>query len=373
MQLKHFFPLCFITNDVLLLYKYGYLYTYNIVKQKILMQRKAVFLKKETMLARINPAFRAMRLGARLGTYIGNDIALLVIGKKIYEVNTRTLDISMGFTNSYSRPLNFGLANNVKGFDNGVYWGDYMGNTIKNGVSIYKRISKDQWASIYTFPQGEVNHVHNVVPDSYHDCFWIFTGDFGNASAIWKATENFSNVEPILRGNQLYRGCVVFPMPEKLLYITDSPFEQNYIMSIEIKGNKYKIKKMQDINGSCIYGIKLNEDTFVFQSSVEPDGRNESMMGFLFSRKRGSGIKNKYVYLYSGNPKDGFNVIYKASKDPWPYSLFQFGTFQFPDNNFVSFHEGNTKSILDKKTQLLPFYSMAVKKHNMETQFIKIK
>ncbi len=358
-MLKKYFPLCFVEHDILLLYKNGSLYLFNIKEQRVLKSRKVVKSFKENWVARINLLFRVFRIGARSGLYIGNDTALIVIGQIIYEVNTKTLELSFGYTNGESRPLKFGVSEDVKGFDDTIYWGEYMCNPNKNEVSIYKRIGVDKWEKVYKFMKEEVNHIHNVVPDKYNDCVWIFTGDFDDATAIWRATDNFRHVEPIFRGKQIYRGCVIFPSPEGLLYATDAPFAENFICKLYKDNGVWKVEKLMPINGSCIFGTHLNRKTFVFQTTVEPDGRdNSNKLVFLFGRKRGSGIKDNYVYLYAGNSEDGFNVVYRAKKDNWPYIAFQFGTFQFPDG----MNEGN----------LLPFYSMAVKKHNLETQIIDI-
>lgn len=360
MKLKKFFPLCFVDQNVLMLYKYGVLYLYNIEQQQFLKQCKVFSSFKENMIARIDLLYRFFRVGTRLGTYIGADTALIVLGRTIYEVNTKTLKITDGYTNKKSRPLKFGVANNVKGIDNSVYWGDYMGNPKKHEISIYKRIGINNWETVYTFREGTINHVHNVVPDKYHDCIWIFTGDFDNATAIWRVTDNFKKVEPVFKGNQIFRSCVAFPSPKGILYATDSPFTENHICKIYNENGFWKNEKIATINGSCIYGTHLNEDTFVFQTTVEPDGRNNSnKFVFFFGRKRGCGIKDNFVYLYAGNQNNGFNVIYKAKKDYWPYIAFQFGTFQFPDG----MNDGH----------LLPFYSMAVKKHNLEMQMIDLR
>ena len=48
------------------------------------------------------------------------------------------------------------------------------------------------------------------------------------------------------------------------------------------------------------------------------------------SRKRGGGIKDDYVHLYSGSLSEGFNEIYKEKKDILPLYTFQFGVFKFP-------------------------------------------
>ena len=170
MKLKKYFPLCYIAKDVLLLYKYGSLYLLNIRTKEIMKQRKVIASKKELLLGRIDSLYRFFRMGARLGAYIGENNALMVVGSTIYEVNTQTLEMSCGFTNGKSRPLKFGISKGVKGFEDGVYWGDYMSNPDKHAVSIYKRMGVDRWKIVYTFVQGEINHVHSVVPDKFHNC-----------------------------------------------------------------------------------------------------------------------------------------------------------------------------------------------------------
>lgn len=384
MKLKKYFPLCYIKKEVLLLYKYGTLYLYNIRTKEILKYRKVIFSKKECFLARIDILYRFFRVGARLGTYIGDNKALIVIGTKIYEVNTQTLEITLGFTNHVSRPLNFGVVKGVKGFDDGVYWGDYMGNSEKCKISIYRRIGVDQWEAVYTFAQGEVNHIHNIVPDRYNDCVWIFTGDFDNGAAIWKTVDNFKTIVPILRGNQLYRGCVVFPTNNGLLFATDSPFIDNFIMRlrpVEFIGNfqgeivtylninnkKWLLEKLFPIDGSCIYGMRLDEDKYVFQTTVEPDGRqNQNKWIFWTGRRRGLGIKDDYVKLYMGNIESGFDIVYKSLKDKYPYIIFQFGTFQFPESGLLA-----EERITEGESLLLPFFSVATSNHDLELQILE--
>lgn len=114
----------------------------------------------------------------------------------------------------------------IKGFDDCICFGGYRDNIDKEPVHIYKRTEIDKWDIVHTFKSGEINHVHNIVADPYRDCLWAFTGDFDEASAIWKITNNFKKVERVLCNNQKYRGCVIFPVNEGLLYATDAPFHQ---------------------------------------------------------------------------------------------------------------------------------------------------
>ena len=63
---------------------------------------------------------------------------------------------------------------------------------------------------------------------------------------------------------------------------------------------------------------------------VDGDGRHNSRWQFYFGRKRSVGIKDGYVYMYIGNPEEGFMEIYKGRKYRMPLYTFQFGVFKFP-------------------------------------------
>ena len=154
---------------------------------------------------------------------------------------------------------------------------------------------------------------------------WVFTGDFDNASAIWRVSNNFKKVECVASNDQKYRGCVVFALPEGLLYATDTPFADNHIYLFKASG---ELERLGDLSGSCIYGCQWKKQ-YVFSSTVEADGRNETLMKLLFSKKRGTGIKDEFVRLYIGDITNGFIEVYKDRKDSAPY-LFQFGVYKFP-------------------------------------------
>ena len=127
--------------------------------------------------------------------------------------------------------------------------------------------------------------------------------------------------------DQKYRGCVAFTLPEGILYATDAPYADDFIYLMNPL--TYETKEMFPIDGSCIYGCQW-KDKYVFSTTVEGDGRNLGRFEFLFSRKRGAGIKDNYVHMYLGNIAEGFRDIYGEKKDCMPYYTFQFGVFKFP-------------------------------------------
>lgn len=315
----------------LVCYQYGDII---ILKDKVEIKRLTILTNiRERTLGRFNYFYRLLRLGIRAAEVIDREHIVFSIGNYLYELNINTGALSDGFyCGDGIRPLIFTKVKNINGFEDGIYYGGYLGNMDKKPVNIYRRIGVDQWKVCYTFKKGTINHVHTIVPDPYRQCIWIFTGDFDEAAAIWKVTDGFARVERVACNDQKYRGCVVFASLEGLLYATDAPFADDFIYLMNPE--TYEVKELLPIDGSCIYGCQW-KDKYVFSSTVEGDGRNMSLFEWLITRKRGAGIKDNYVHMYMGNLQDGFREIYKVEKDCMPFYTFQFGVFKFPygENN----------------------------------------
>ena len=328
--LKNATPLCFLPNGRLICYQHGDII---VLQNDVLSSRFKIFNGfKERFLGRFKLLSRLLRIGIRTAIAIDDTNIVISSGNYLYEVDLIKEGITKGFfCGEKKRPL---IITNIKGlsdFDNGLYYGDYLGILEKVPITIHRRMASDIWEKIFEFKAGTINHIHNIITDPYRNCVWIFTGDFGDAAAIWKATSNFKRVERFICGDQKYRGCVAFAVPEGILYATDAPFANNniYLMNAETG----IVKEICPIDGSCINGCKWGHQ-FVFSSTVEGD-MFKNKREFLFSRKRGSGIKNDDVHLYCGNLSEGFSEILKESKDRYPYYSFAFGIFKFPvgENN----------------------------------------
>lgn len=281
---------------------------------------------KERFLGWSKMATRLLRFGIRSAIAIDNNFIVVSIGNLLHEVDLAAETITKGwYCGNGVRPLALSEVTGIMGFNDGLYFGQYLKNDQLNPVGIYYRQGVDNWKEVYTFPQGTIKHIHNIIPDPYRQCVWVMTGDFGEAAALWKATDNFRKVEHVVGGDQRWRGCVGFAVPEGLIYATDTPFSENHIFLLKPDGSA---EIVGDLSGSCIYGCQW-KDKFVFSSTVEADGRDETMWKLLTSKKRGSGIKDNCVHLYLGNMKNGFQEVYKEKKDWLPY-IFQFGAFRFP-------------------------------------------
>jgi len=319
-------PLCYLPSGKLVCYRYGKLLVMN---DGVCENSYQLFTsKKETILGRCRLTFRLLRLGIRTAIALDEEHILLSIGNMIYEFDLTSGKLSKGyFCGEGVRPLIFTDVKGIDCFDDGVYFGTYQSVSSKKPVHIFKRIGQDEWQTVYTFEQGAVEHIHNIIPDPYRKCLWIFSGDFGDNAAIWKVTENFGKVERMFYGSQKYRACVVNVLPEGLLYATDSPLSYNHIYLLNPDSGK--MRDVMTISGSCIYGCKW-KDEYVFSSTVEPTGIYKNKIDFLFCWKKGPGIIDRYSRIYSGNLIKGFKEIVKMKKDILPF-VFQFGTVKFPN------------------------------------------
>jgi hypothetical protein len=358
--LKRYVPLAFIDNNTLLLYRYGYICKYNCLTNTIKDKTKILSNFKEKYCSRIKLLYRLLRLGIR-SCILLEDRLLLLIGNYLYEYNLKINKLYSGrFCMHNVKTLYISEIKDINGFDNSIVFGEYFNNPDKKEVSIYKRISTNNWQIIYTFKKGLINHIHNIVSDKFNNCVWILTGDFNNGAGIWRATDNFNIVEPILYGKQCYRACIAFPSVEGLVYVTDSPFEQNYIRILKSVGNnKYVSSTILEIKGSVIYGCTCNND-IVFSTVVEPNGIYKNKFSMLFDRTKGDAISDYNSYIYKGNIKNGFEIIHQSKKDIYPFVLFGFGVLKFP---FCTEINGN----------LLPIFNYGTSKNDLSTILISIK
>ena len=206
-----------------------------------------------------------------------------------------------------SKPLNLCFAPSGN-----VYFGEYFQNMEKEAVNIYCSTDNGHtWHIAYTFEAGEINHVHGVFFDKYTNRIWVVTGDRENECIIGYTEDEFESFQEVFRGGQEYRTCQLFFYPKFIVFATDSQYIQNKIKFFDREN--LEITELQDIQGSAIKGGQVGDVSFL-STTVEPSKVNT----------------DKYAHLWV--TKDGlhWDERYKAKKDWLPATLFQFGTFEFP-------------------------------------------
>lgn len=196
--------------------------------------------------------------------------------------------------------------------DGSVYFGEYFQNMEKQAVHMYG--SHDQgktWEIVYTFPEGNINHIHGIYFDPYTQRMWYATGDRENECIIGYTENGFKTVTEMFRGGQEYRTCVLFFYKDFIVFGTDSQYQQNVLKCFDRK--TLEITELQKVQGPVIRGAQFG-DIAMISTDVEPSEVNKT--------------KNAYVWI----TKDGLHweELCHAEKDCLNPTLFQFGVFDLP-------------------------------------------
>lgn len=227
-------------------------------------------------------------------------------------------------------PLSATYVHGLNGFPDGLYYGEYWGNSDRDKVDIFCVNDSEKVERVYSFPAGSIRHVHGISVDRPSNRLLICTGDRDEESIIWEAYDGFKTIKPIIGGEQKYRTCMVYKVPQGLLYATDSPTEDNaIILYSEISK---KTEQIYQLPGPCIYSLEipqeLNHSVYAFATSVEPDDSATNKRSYLTS-KLGPGVKKPETAIILGNLELGFQEIVSLKKDRWPLKLFQYGNIRF--------------------------------------------
>ncbi|HPJ13338.1 MAG TPA: hypothetical protein PLV00_08130 [Caldisericia bacterium] len=275
---------------------------------------------------------RILRLEPGFSIYVSDKEILIPIKGALYSFNldSGSLTIQHKFRPEMRTYLSAVKIENVYGFTDGVYFGEYFNNPDRKEVRIWRRkkVDNSKWEVAHTFENGTINHIHTLLVDKYRDCVWILTGDFDKAAGFWIATDDFRSVEPAVIGKQEYRSCAAFALPKGILYATDTQLEANSIRFLRKVGSIFESEKLYDLEGSCIYSCAVGESYF-FSTAVEPASEGKSKLD-LISYRRGKGIKSWNSEIVMGNLQEGFKRIAIFEKDILPMGLCQFGTVIFP-------------------------------------------
>lgn len=218
-----------------------------------------------------------------------------------------------------------------------IYFGEYFSNFEKKPVNIYSSLDKGlTWNTLYTFQEGEINHIHGVFYDKFTNWKWVVTGDRENECIIGYTDNDFQNLNIVFRGGQENRTCNLLFYKDYIIFVTDSQYIQNKIKKFD--RTTLEISSLQSIEGSGIYAGQNNNFCFV-STTVEPSKVNLD--------------RNSHLYI-SENGLDWKEIV-KYKKDIWHKSAFQFGSIQFPryetnNEQFLIVYSGRALKKIDGKT-----------------------
>jgi len=258
------------------------------------------------------PLTRRLLRAEITGLYILADNSMIAIAKKgLFMRSKEGGDFQKVFAMPRgSKPLNLCVLPNGH-----MFFGEYFQNMNKEVVHIYG--SEDNgltWKVFYTFEASNINHVHGLFFDKYTNHMWVLTGDRENECIIGYTEDEFQTFHEVLRGGQEYRSCQLFFYKDFIVYATDSQYIENEIRAINREA--LKITTLAKIQGSAIKGGQTGDVSYL-STTIEPSEVNKDRFSHIWVSKDGLHWEDKF----------------KAEKDCWP-SIFQFGTFEFPQNAY---------------------------------------
>ena len=233
-----------------------------------------------------------------------------------------------------SKPLNLCILPNRH-----IFFGEYFQNMDKLSVHVYGSFDEGStWQIVYTFDAGNINHIHGLFFDHYTERMWYLTGDRDNECIIGYTEDEFHTTHEVFRGGQDYRSCQLFFYKDFIVFATNSQYMQNEIKKID--RSTLVISSLAKIQGSAIKGGQTGDVSYL-STTKEPSEVNKGRASHIWFTKDG----------------EHWEDVFQADKDYWP-AIFQFGTFEFPQN---AYSDGK-----------LWFSGRALKKYDGKTAFIEI-
>lgn len=136
---KSMSPICYLGDSILVCYKYGIFYIYDISTCKLVKKIRTSFSFWEYLVARVKCINRFFRLGVRCAIPLSSSSFVYYCQNRIYEMDIETGKVSDAVMITKGvRPLKFTEVKGIKSFVDGVYFGGYLSNPNKNSVSIYR-------------------------------------------------------------------------------------------------------------------------------------------------------------------------------------------------------------------------------------------
>jgi hypothetical protein len=213
----------------------------------------------------------------------------------------------------------------------GLYYGEYRNNKERSGIRVFFSADGLRWEQVREL-RG-VRHIHGVYYDAFSDCIWVTTGDENEESAIWRTTDRFATLEPVVRGSQQARAISLVFTHDHLYFGSDTPLEQNYLHRLSRRTGE--VSTLAPVEGSVFHGARVG-NWLLFSTAVEPSKINRSRDAVLYASPEG----------------ERWQSVARQRKDVWHMSYFQYGQLVLPSGNnetgrfwFSAFAAGNDDSI----------------------------
>lgn len=227
------------------------------------------------------------------------------------------------------RVLRFGCAVDDKG---DVYFGEYLANTERGEMHIYKyKIADEAIKIVHTFQPNSIRHIHGLYFDKFTNSIFCLTGDAEKECKILQTFDGFQTMKIVGEGDETWRAVSVLFTSDAFYYGMDAEFRNNHIFRFDRQSAERE--SLAEVNGTVFYSKQLGDDLFFTTTAENAPSQTENIAALW----------------HIGNDKTCEKMA-SFKKDVFHPSVFMFGTIHFP---FVNRLENE-----------LYFHLVAVKKDN---------
>jgi hypothetical protein len=188
--------------------------------------------------------------------------------------------------NRIAAPLKNGLCYDAH--TDALYFGEYICSR-PNAIRIIRGTNDGRdWDICYTFPLGQIRHVHSIISDPYRKRLWICTGDADRESALYYTDDGFATINWFGGGDQSWRMVSLLPQEDCLLWGSDAggdapPATANFIYRFDFRLNK---REQVVESGNPFYYSMQTAEGLCMATTYEPHkiGLSSPCVELFFSR-----------------------------------------------------------------------------------------
>jgi len=270
-------------------------------------------------LERAVSSFRISRQALRLGIHhlwpLPDGALLIVARKRAFRLDPQSGKSNLVFRFPRgNKPAHRGVCVTGEGH---VFMGEYVMNLDRTQpIALYRSLDRgNTFSPVFTFPPGEIRHIHFVQWDPFEGTLWMGTGDADPECRLYRSADHGDTWDLVGGGSQLWRAVCVAFRPDALYWGTDAGSDSGRHPNSIVRFDRHtrSLQTLNGIQGPCHGCSTLRDGTIVLSTGVE-GGANEA---------------DGRAHLWMSRDGSAWSEVASYRKDGLPF-LVQYGVLRFP-------------------------------------------